>query len=529
MTLIMVRIGQMDETTLQQQVENLFDFWCGSIQNRPNLAKLYQTLKQCQQRLRQPMRVAIVGKIKAGKSTMMNGLLGEKVVPTGSVEATFNVNWFKYGEQKSLLVNYKDGKNPESKSFDELERLTLRAKENYDYLLGIKYIEVLYPNHILKELNLIDTPGLASYYQDDSENTREFLNLHGQELTQVTQSEASNADAVLFLFDKSISESVRETMAQFQGAAAGQATPINAIGVLTKVDDYWSDKDQPIKKGLEIADRLQRDHSELRNLLYTIRPICGLLAFGAQTLTTEEFKTLTQLAYLSEERSERLIKDARRFSQRDYPDEPDIPPASERKLVLHRLGQYGVWLACTIIRSGVSDAKLLARQLLQSSGIPELYDLIVSHFGNRAFLIKLNTGLQQIKAACFLECQRLEGVDCQLAAQIAGEFGRLEDDEHSLQELRVLRNYYDAKLNFSDADIEQLLAVTGENGTSLESRLGLAENTAVSEMISTAARRVQEWNQRTNDYLGADGQTIDAARVLAHSYERILYSLKHNK
>ena len=177
----------MDETTLQQRAEQLFQFYLGSTQNRPALVNLYQKLKHCREQLRQPMRVAVVGLIKAGKSTMMNALLGEKLVATGTTEATFNVNWLKYGEQKSLMVHYKDGRSPESKSFEELESLTLRADANRDYLLSIKHIEVFYPNPILQTLNLIDTPGLASYYQDDSANTRDFLKLHGKELTQITQ------------------------------------------------------------------------------------------------------------------------------------------------------------------------------------------------------------------------------------------------------------------------------------------------------------------------------------------------------
>ena len=184
------------------------------------------------------------------------------------------------------LVHYKNGSPPEPKSFEELEALTLRAEANSDsfnYLLSIKYIELSYPNPILKKFNLIDTPGLASAYEADSENTKNFLQLHGQELTQATQEEASNADAVIYLFAKSFSESSQNTMAEFQGAAFGQATPINAIGVLTKVDDYWSDGEEPILKGREITERLQSEH--LRGVLYTTLPVCGLLAFGAQTLT----------------------------------------------------------------------------------------------------------------------------------------------------------------------------------------------------------------------------------------------------
>lgn len=51
------------------------------------------------------------------------------------------------------------------------------AIENEDlkqYIDKIKYIEVPYPSEILKYVNIIDTPGLYSYYRKDSENTISF-------------------------------------------------------------------------------------------------------------------------------------------------------------------------------------------------------------------------------------------------------------------------------------------------------------------------------------------------------------------
>ncbi|MBD2483941.1 dynamin family protein [Planktothrix sp. FACHB-1365] len=518
----------MDEPTLEKRVEAVFQFAFGCAANRPALTKLHQKLIECYQPLNQPMRLAIVGTIKAGKSTLMNALLGEEVVATGTVEATFNVNLLQYGERPSLRVFYKDKRPPEPKSFVELKSITIRADENRDYLLSIEYIEVSYPNPILKTLNLIDTPGLESHYKDDSDNTLAFLNIHGQELTKITQAEARKADAVLYLFDKSIAESDRDAVAQFQGATLGQASPINAIGVLTKVDSYWSDGDKPLVRGEAIIHRLQSDHSQLSNRFYTIRPVCGLLAFGTQTMTGEEFNTLTELAKLSQERFEKLVRNAERFSEREYPNEPAIPSAPKRKPLLSRLGQYGVWLACSLIREHqVQTQKDLSSEMLKQSGILELQRLIKAHFGNRASLIKLNTTLEKIKAACFMERQHLDGVDYQLVIEIEKAFSELEaEEQHSFQELQILRLCYQEQLSFNQQEVRQLLNVVGENGISIEERLGLSANSPNDQTIRVAKERVQYWSQRANDLMSADSQTLDAARVLLHSYERILYHLK---
>lgn len=265
---------------LEQEVDRLFQWALTQTANQHSLRDFKYLLKCCQERLHQPMRVAIIGVIKAGKSTLMNALLGEKIVATGAVEATFNVNWLKYGETRRLKVYFKDkNRPPEEKSFSELAVLTLRPEKYQKYLLSIKYIEVFYPSSILKNFNLIDTPGLKSVYKEDSEKTQEFLQLHGEELSEITQQEAANADAVLYLFSQGFSTGDAETVQAFQGPLASNATPINAIGVLTKVDIYATNLEvsDPLEAGKKIASRLSQN-SQVSRLLYTIYPICGLLA-----------------------------------------------------------------------------------------------------------------------------------------------------------------------------------------------------------------------------------------------------------
>lgn len=515
-----------DIIPLEQEVDRLFQFALERTSNLETLASFHRLLQQCRQRLEQPMRVAIVGIIKAGKSTMMNALLGEAIVATGSVEATFNVNWLKYGDRTNLKVHFKDSqRSPEEKSFSELAALTLRAEENYDYLLSIKHIEVSYPNKILQTFNIIDTPGLKSFYKDDAQNTQDFLQLHGEELSDVTQQQAANADAILYLFSQSLGNAGREIIEQFQGQLAGNATPINAIGVLTKVDFYWPDKSDPMAAGSKIARRLAQT-PEIRRLLYTIYPVCGLLGVGSQTLTSDQFDMLQELAQLPEEKFEDLICSVRRFN-RDYPD--ISLPGAKRKHLLNHLGQYGVWLAYSLIRSGINEREQLAKELLKRSGLEELRQLIISHFGHRAFLIKLGTVLRQISVAYFQQRKGLQGTSLQVLEEVTGKFEALKDKQHAFQELDVLRSYYENKLDFDPEETEQLLQVTGEYGTSCGERLGLGERAIVEEMLPVAEARMRYWNQRADDFFTSDRATIAAAKVLARSYGRILYRVQKAK
>lgn len=228
----------MPEKNLHDRAEEIFESAIKLTADSFELAGLHQEIQQCYQRLHEPMRVAVMGKIKAGKSSLMNALLGESVVVTGVEELTFNVNWFKYGEIPSLVVHFKSDRPPETKTLEELELLTRRREENQAFLVEIEYIEVLYPNPILKTFNLIDTPGLDSAFSEDSRNTLNFLQLSPEDLTKVTQKEALKADAILYLFSQSIATSDQGVLEEFIGEKLENSTPINSIGVLTKVDNY---------------------------------------------------------------------------------------------------------------------------------------------------------------------------------------------------------------------------------------------------------------------------------------------------
>jgi hypothetical protein len=513
--------------TLPERVDALFASAMERTAGRPALATTHRALRRAHRRLQQPMRVAIVGLIKAGKSTLMNALLGEAVVATGAVEATFNVNWLCWGEQPGLVVHYKDDRPPQPKSFDELTALTLRPEEHSKELLSIRYIEVRHPSKVLQTLNLIDTPGLASAFEEDAKNTRDFLALHGAELTATTEAEAANADAVLYLFSRGLASADQDIVAEFLGPAVGRATPINAVGVLTKVDAYWSDDDEPLALGRRIAGRLAA-HPQVRQLFYTIQPVCGLLAYGAKSLTNEEFGWLRQLAEVPEERLNGRIRDAVRFGEREY-DYIPVPPAQRRQL-MDRLGQYGVWLACGLLRGGVATKVDLTAALLARSGADELGRIIQGHFGGRAYAIKLQTALRQVEQVCFRERLGLAGGDRQLLDTIAGEFEALESSAHAFEELRVLRDCYEGKLDLEPDELAQLLAVTGEHGTSCARRLGLDEEPAVDELhiarlLLIAQERRAAWHLRATDDIGTDRTTLAAAAVIARSYERVIHHL----
>src|SRR3954447_5334384 len=61
-------------------------------------------------RLSAPLQVAVAGRIKSGKSTLVNALIGRRVAPTDVGECTRLVTRFQYGTVDRIEVVFTDGR-----------------------------------------------------------------------------------------------------------------------------------------------------------------------------------------------------------------------------------------------------------------------------------------------------------------------------------------------------------------------------------------------------------------------------------
>ena len=214
------------------------------------LNALHSVLEREQARTLEPMTVAIVGRIKAGKSTLANAFFSEELVPSAATICTFNVNVFRYGDHTALFVHYKDG-SVIQRSLSELAILTRYTVEGVESLSKIDFVEIFHPSPLLKRFSLVDTPGLDSTLGSDEENTLRYLGLRVEDVHRRTVRETRKADAVLYLFARSVSGTDEKTLKDFEGPAFGYATPINAIGVLTKAQLNWKSVDDPLARAVD--------------------------------------------------------------------------------------------------------------------------------------------------------------------------------------------------------------------------------------------------------------------------------------
>src|SRR4051812_4919938 len=138
--------------------------------------------------------LVIAGEFNSGKSSFINALLGERVLPEGVTPTTDRINVLRHGAEVS----------------EELREA---------YLL-----ERTHPADVLREINVVDTPGTNAIIRRHEELTRDFV---------------PRSDLVLFVTsaDRPFTESERGFLEQIQQWGKKIVFIVNKVDILTRPDD----------------------------------------------------------------------------------------------------------------------------------------------------------------------------------------------------------------------------------------------------------------------------------------------------
>jgi len=125
--------------------------------------------------------LAVLGQFKRGKSTLLNALLGEPVLPTGVVPLTSIPTFVRVGNVRTVRVVSQEGRESvfSNLTLDQATDVLTRhvtEKENPKNRLGVQLVELDHPAAILSAgVVLIDTPGIGSTLRHNTEATLHFL------------------------------------------------------------------------------------------------------------------------------------------------------------------------------------------------------------------------------------------------------------------------------------------------------------------------------------------------------------------
>lgn len=454
-----------------------------------------EVITSLQRRLAEPLRVAIAGKLKAGKSTLLNALLGEQVAATDAGECTLVTTWYVHGPTPSARLLLHDGQN--------IPLALRRSSGQLSIDLGghrpdeVARIEVTWPSPVLTEMTLIDTPGLGSLTLEASQRTSDL----------VTGDSGPGVDALIYLMQRPQATDL-DLLSDFHLQAdhgGGEEHPLNVIGVLSRADELGEGL-----TGLINARQLAAEYAaepRLRVLCQQILPVAGLLAEGAQTLRQPEFETLLALSELSRDERELLMISATRFVSSEHP----ALSTSQRRSLLQRLGLFGIRLALTMVPHDTPTPSTLAEALLRHSGLPDLKTTVLDTYTDSADLLKARSALNAL-------ARLLLGRPC-LDPQIAHDLEATLLSAHDLRELRLrTRLRAEGVPGWTRTDVQRALRVSGAEGSDAAARLGLAPD---ADVFAAALEEIGHWQQFVNDPL-VTRPARDTALTLIRSCEQIL-------
>ncbi len=118
--------------------------------------------------------VACVGQFKRGKSTLLDALIGDSILPTGVVPVTAIPTVIRYGQSRSARVRFQSGQWTDI-DVAAIEQYVAEEwnPENAKHVAGL---EVFVPNPLLASgMSLVDTPGLGSVFAANTATTHAFV------------------------------------------------------------------------------------------------------------------------------------------------------------------------------------------------------------------------------------------------------------------------------------------------------------------------------------------------------------------
>lgn len=216
------------------------------IQNFESLINQFNELQD--HLLTHKKRISVFGIFKSGKSTFINAILGQKILPSRTNRATGVITSITSDsrEYAKIFFDSKEGKRSEIVNFNKLKKYILLDTSNVIAKPpeNVKKVEIKLPDFFLpKNCDLTDTPGL----------------LDNEDLTKLSYKQIEKSDLVIVILraDKLLSEKEKEAIYYVNDLLQGNVIfVINRMGVICDDDDDEEESNKQVKKILQRANKI---------------------------------------------------------------------------------------------------------------------------------------------------------------------------------------------------------------------------------------------------------------------------------
>lgn len=448
-----------------EELKRFIDKELDAVFAEANIAKLpsiTDAVIEARHKLNDKLNLAVVGKTKAGKSTLLNSLLGITELPTGDGIVTGNVSVLMHignssFKQESVVVHLTDGTTM-NVSLEQYRQLVDISKKD---ILGIRpkilWFDVYLQHQALLDMNIIDTPGDDSWLEYDSENAKALFrdkNRKPDVIVYVVRKEFGSKDI----------QATQDYLAKINGAQH-RVSGLNVVAVYSCCDELVASDidgcnwniDYRIE-GNRIIENNRIKSPAFRMCFSKCFPISAIFSMAANSITVNDYAILNEIAKCS--KAEYFYKD---FSYMEldgmremYPELFDIFKTETRKEdMVKRLGldamKYIVWW-CT--KHPAESIIFLKADLENYSNVPMLRTYLSDeHFKKISLFYKATSVLPELKRV--VETEYKSAVDIETVTNLRNIFETCRNIEKKIYTqygfLSVLRDYYDS-LDYFEKD-----------------------------------------------------------------------------
>lgn len=158
----------------QRPIDLNQEYFFISREEREGLLKNSSDIEYHDETWRNPLKAVLMGEVKAGKSTLLNAIVGEELSPVGVTETTAVIMEIAYGTEKEGRILKKDGSD-EKMSIELLYQALEKNQDDPAFFEKIEKILLQYPLKTLKEIRIVDTPGIETITAANQETTKDFI------------------------------------------------------------------------------------------------------------------------------------------------------------------------------------------------------------------------------------------------------------------------------------------------------------------------------------------------------------------
>ena len=153
--------------------------------NRYQIADLRYFVESCRTFARaEALNVAVFGRFKAGKSSFLNHLLGERLLPTGVIPVTSVITGIEFGPKERAEVRFLDGHATPISLNQIVDYVSETANPGNAKQVASVHLEVPAMERY-RGICFVDTPGLDSVFEHNTDASTEWLPNTGLALVAV--------------------------------------------------------------------------------------------------------------------------------------------------------------------------------------------------------------------------------------------------------------------------------------------------------------------------------------------------------